>query len=251
MAGLLPQIPKDLDLGIPQRVGKAIEDPMILVASLLGTTFSVGAAFYQSNLVRERGWTMRELRHGIGDAVAGVLVLTGVSMAIMITTATVIPGQPAADIGTLAQMLRPLLGTTAYAVFCVGLLAVAMNPFLINAMIGGSILADGFGRPARLRDRAPRIFTVVVLLVGMGVAILALSSGQKPVSLIIFGQALTVLGNPLMAGTMLYLANRRDIMGEHRNGWALNVLGGAGFGLVLLMAARLLWRLYLQFKAWT
>jgi Mn2+/Fe2+ NRAMP family transporter len=128
-------------------------------------------------------------------------------------------------------------------------LAVAMNPFLINAMIGGSILADGFGRPARLRDRAPRLFTVGVLLIGMAVAILALRSGQRPVSLIIFGQALTVLGNPLMAGTMLYLANRRDIMGEHRNGWLLNLLGGAGFALVLLMAARVFWRIYLQLTA--
>jgi manganese transport protein len=247
LAGLIPGIPEGLSLGMPQRVGDAIADPMILVASLLGTTFSVGAAFYQGNLVRERGWSMREYRQGIGDAIAGVLVLTGVSMAIMITTATVIPGQPASDIGTLAQMLRPLLGATAYGVFCIGLLAVALNPFLINAMIGGSVLADGLGQPARLRDRAPRLLTVLVLLMGMSVAILALRSGQKPVALIIFGQALTVLGNPLMAGTMLYLANRKDVMGDQRNGWMLNTLGGAGFVLVLAMAARVLWRLYLQF----
>jgi Mn2+/Fe2+ NRAMP family transporter len=121
-----------------------------------------------------------------------------------------------------------------------------MNPFLINAMIGGSILADGLGKPPRLRDRWPRIFTVVVLLIGMTVAFLALRSGQKPVTLIIFGQALTVVGNPLMAGTMLYLANRRDIMGDRRNGWFLNLLGGLGFLLVLLMAIRVLWRILLQ-----
>jgi Mn2+/Fe2+ NRAMP family transporter len=249
LAGLVPAIPSGLSWGVPQRVGEAIADPMILVASLLGTTFSVGAAFYQGNLVRERGWTLREYRHGMGDAIAGVAVLTAVSMMIMITTATVIPGQPASDIGTLAQMLRPLLGTTAYAVFCLGLLVVAMNPFLINAMIGGSILADGLGRPAKLSDRAPRLLTVAVLLVGMGVAILALRSGQKPVSLIIFGQALTVLGNPLMAGTMLYLANRREVMGERCNGWAMNLLGGLGFALVVLMAGRVFWRLLLQFGA--
>jgi Mn2+/Fe2+ NRAMP family transporter len=62
---------------------------------------------------------------------------------------------------------------------------------------------------------------------------------------------LTVLGNPLMAGTMLYLANRREVMGEHRNGWVLNTLGGLGFGLVLLMAMRVTWRLYLQLTAGT
>jgi manganese transport protein len=249
IGGLVPSIPSGLSLGIPQRTADGIADPMILVASLLGTTFSVGAAFYQGNLVRERGWTLREYRHGIGDAIAGVLVLTGVSMAIMITSATVIPGKPASDIGTLAQMLRPLLGPTAYVVFCVGLLVVALNPFLINAMIGGSIVADGLGKPPRLSDRMPKLLTVVVLLVGMTVAIVALRSGQRPVTLIIFGQALTVLGNPLMAGTLLYLANRGDVMGKYRNGWALNVLGGLGFLLVLLMAARVLWRLLLQLGA--
>jgi manganese transport protein len=200
----------------------------------------VAAAFYQGNLVREKGWTIKEYRNGIGDSIAGVAVLTGVSAVIMITAATVIPGQEAQDIGVLARSLQPLLRTTAYTIFCVGLFAVAMNPFLINAMIGGSILADGLGKPAKLSDRSSRIFTVVVLVIGMVVAVLALRTGQRPVNLIIFGQALTVIGNPLMAATILWLANRKDIMGERRNTLLLNILGGVGFLVVLLMAVRVL-----------
>jgi len=238
--GLIPGIPEGIALGLPHKVDGKIEDPLLLIASLLGTTFSVAAAFYQGNLVREKGWTIREYRNGIGDSIAGVAVLTGVSAVIMITAATVIPGQEARDIGVLAQSLQPLLRTTAYTIFCVGLFAVAMNPFLINAMIGGSILADGLGKPAKLSDRWSRIFTVVVLLIGMLVAVLALRTGQKPVNLIIFGQALTVIGNPLMAATILWLANRKDIMGERRNTLLLNVLGGIGFLVVLFMAVRVL-----------
>jgi manganese transport protein len=240
LKGLIPGIPKGVTLGVPHKVDGKIQDPLLLIASLLGTTFSVAAAFYQGNLVREKGWTIKEYRNGIGDAIAGVAVLTSVSAVIMITTATVIPGQEAQDIGVLARALQPLLRTTAYTIFCVGLFAVAMNPFLINAMIGGSILADGLGKPAKLSDRPSRIFTVVVLLIGMIVAVLALRTGQRPVNLIIFGQALTVIGNPLMAATILWLANRKDIMGERRNTLWLNVLGGIGFLMVLLMAVRVL-----------
>jgi manganese transport protein len=240
LKGLIPRIPEGITLGVPHKVGGKIEDPLLLVASLLGTTFSVAAAFYQGNLVREKGWTIKEYGNSISDSIAGVAVLTGVSAVIMITAATVIPGQEAQDIGVLARSLQPLLRTTAYTIFCVGLFAVAMNPFLINAMIGGSILADGLGKPARLSDRSSRIFTVVVLLIGMIVAVLALRTGQKPVNLIIFGQALTVLGNPLMAATILWLANRKDIMGERRNTLLLNILGGVGFLVVLLMAVRVL-----------
>ncbi|MBL7153253.1 MAG: Nramp family divalent metal transporter [Phycisphaerae bacterium] len=238
--GLVPGIPEGISLGLPRRVEGQIEDPLLLIASLLGTTFSVAAALYQGNLVREKDWTIKDYRHGIGDSITGVAILTGVSAVIMITTATVIPGKQAENIGVLAQALQPLLGSTAYIIFCVGLFAVAMNPFLINAMIGGSILADGLGKPAKLSDRSSRIFTVAVLLVGMVVAILALRTGQKPVNLIIFGQALTVIGNPLMAATILWLANRKDIMGERRNSLVLNVLGGVGFLVVLFMAIRVL-----------
>lgn len=240
LKGLIPGIPEGITLGLPHKVDGKIEDPLLLIASLLGTTFSVAAAFYQGNLVRERGWTIKEYRNGISDSITGVAILTSVSAVIMITAATVIPGQRAADIGVLAQSLQPLLGATAYIIFCVGLFAVAMNPFLINAMIGGSMLADGLGKPAKLSDRWSRIFTVLVLLIGMVVAVLALRTGQKPVNLLIFGQALTVIGNPLMAATILWLANCKDIMGERRNTLLLNILGGIGFLVVLLMAVRVL-----------
>lgn len=244
--GLIPSWPKGVSLSVPEKIDGVIRDPMILIASLLGTTFSVAAAFYQGNLVREKGWTIKDYRRGIGDSIAGVCVLTGISVIIMITAATVIPGKPAEDIGVLAESLRPLLRSVAHAFFCIGLFAVAMNPFLINAMIGGSILADGVGLPPKLGDRWPRRFTVGVLLAGMAIAMLALRTGQKPVTLIIFGQALTVIGNPLMAATILWLANRKDIMGERRNTIILNILGGLGLLVVVLMAIRVLILLVLK-----
>ena len=224
--GLIPRLPRPV--------------PIVLIASLLGTTFSVAEAFYQGNLVREKGWTIKEYTRGIGDSIAGVAVLTGVSAIIMMTSGTILRGQPANDIGVLATQLRPLLGATAHILFCVGLLAVATNPFVINAMIGGSILADGLGKPARLSDPWSRRFTVMVLLIGMAVAEIILHTPVKKVDAIIFGQALTVIGNPLMAATILWLANRKDIMGDRRNTLVLNILGTSGLLVVLLMAVRVL-----------
>jgi len=240
LKGLIPRLPEGVSLGLPTRTQTGVADPLLLIASLLGTTFSIAAALYQGNLVREKGWTIADYDRGIGDSVAGVAVLTGVSAIIMITSGTVLQGQPANDIGVLATQLRPLLGGTAHVLFCIGLLAVAMNPFVINAMIGGSILADGIGKPARLSDPWSRRFTVVVLLVGMVVAMIILHTPVKKVDAIIFGQALTVIGNPLMAATILWLANRKDVMGSRRNSAVMNILGGAGFLVVLLMAIRVL-----------
>jgi len=155
-------------------------------------------------------------------------------------------GQQANDISVLATQLRPLLGPATRALFSVGLFAVAMNPFVINAMIGGSMLADGVGKPARLSDPWSRRFTVIVLLVGMGVAMIVLHTPVKKIDAIIFGQALTVIGNPLMAVAILWLANRKDIMGERRNTLVVNILGGVGFVVVLLTALRVLYLLILR-----
>ncbi|MEN6575942.1 MAG: divalent metal cation transporter [Phycisphaerales bacterium] len=244
--GLIPGIPEGLSLGLPKRGDAGIVDPMVLVASLLGTTFSVAAAFFQGNLVREKGWTIKDYNRGIGDSITGVAILTGISAIIMITSGTMLRGKEANDISVLATQLAPLLGPATRILFSIGLFAVAMNPFVINAMIGGAILADGLGKPARLSDPWSRRFTVVVLLIGMGVAMIVLHTPVKKIDAIIFGQALTVIGNPLMAVAILWLANRKDIMGERRNTLALNILGGVGFLVVLLTALRVLYLLILR-----
>jgi Mn2+/Fe2+ NRAMP family transporter len=48
-----------------------------------------------------------------------------------------------------------------------------------------------------------------------------------------------------MAVTILWLANRKDIMGDRRNTVILNILGGLGLLVVVLMAVRVLMRLVL------
>ncbi|MHC4544668.1 MAG: Nramp family divalent metal transporter [Planctomycetota bacterium] len=246
LKGLIPRLPEGISLGFPTRGETGITDPMILIASLLGTTFSVAGALYQGNLVREKGWTIKDYDRGIGDSIAGVCVITGVSAVILITAGTVLRGQPANNIGVLATQLRPLLGRGANTLFCIGLFAVAMNPFVINAMIGGSILADGIGKPAKLSDPWSRRFTVMVLLFGMAVAMIVLNTPIEKVDAIIFGAALTVVGNPLMAVTILWLANQKDIMGDRRNSVVLNILTCLGLVVVVLMAVRVLWRLVLM-----
>lgn len=246
LQGFIPGIPDGLTLGIPRIVAGAITDPMVLLASLVGTTFSVAGAFFQGNLVREKGWGPDDYDRGVGDAIAGVCVLTLVSAMIMATAGTVILGKPADNLATLAMTLRPLLGPTAFYVFCLGMIPVALNPFLINAMIGGTALADGFGLPGRFSDLWPRIFTIGVLVVGLVMAAIGLWFQIPPVNLMIFGQAMTVIGNPLMAGTLLWLANRKSTMGERRNRLASNLLGALGFAVVLLLALRMLWFLYLR-----
>lgn len=235
--GFVPHVPDGFGFGEVVKANGETWVPMAFVAALLGTTFSVAGAFFQGNLVQEKGWKIADYKNSVRDSIVGVSVLTGVSMVIMITAATAILGKPADDIGELAGALEPALGRTAYWIFCIGLIPIAMNPFMINAMIGGAILSDAVGKPCKLSDPFPRGLTILVLLIGMGIAIGGLVVGHKPTTLIVFGQALTVLGNPLMAAAILFLANHRGIMGNYRNSIAVNVIGVLGFLVVLFVAA--------------
>lgn len=244
--GFVPGVPENLSLGIPKIVNGVISDPLVLIASLFGTTFSVAGAFFQGNLVCEKGWTKADYDRGVGDAIAGIGILTLVSMMIMITGGTVIPGKPADNIVTLASTLQPLLGTMAFTIFCVGLVPIALNPFMVNAMIGGASLADGLGFPGKFSDFWPRMFTIGVLLGGFSMAGIGLWKQIPTVNLMIFGQAMTVIGNPLMAAALLWLANRKKLMGERRNKALSNILGILGLAIVILLALRMLWFLHLR-----
>ena len=80
----------------------------------------------------------------------------------------------------------------------------------------------------------------------MATAMIVLHTSIELIDAIVFGQALTVIGNPLMAATILWLANRKDIMGDRRNSILLNILGGVGLLAVILMAIRVLCLLVLK-----
>ena len=136
------------------------------------------------------------------------------------------------EIGTA---LRPLFGAIGPTLFFLGVFAAAYSSFLVNSMIGGFILADALGVGEKTEDKWPKIFTITVLLTGMGVALFVIETGVRPVPAIVAAQAVTVIASPLMAGTLLWLTNRKDIMGENRNGLMINILAGVGFLMLLAM----------------
>lgn len=200
---------------------------------LIGTTFVITAAYYQSYLVRFKGWTTDDLRRGLFDARISAAIMGVITIMIMSTAAAVLRGQELSGVGDVANQLKPLFGEKGRAIFCLGLFAAAFSSFIVNSMIGGFILSDALGLGSTPEERWPRILTAGVLLIGMGVALYVIKTNVKPVAAIVAAQAVTVLAAPLIAGAMLWLTNLKSVMGEHRNGPLMNA--AAGIGLLLLV----------------
>ncbi|MGB0580611.1 MAG: NRAMP family divalent metal transporter [Limisphaerales bacterium] len=206
------------------------------LVGLIGTTFVIAAAYYQSYLARFKGWQVQDLKAGATDARVSAIIMALITLMLMTTAAAVLRNKELGGVSDIANALQPLFGEKGRIIFCVGLFCAAFSSFIVNSMIGGFILADGLKLGSTPDDKAPRILTGAVLLVGMGVALYVIKTGTKPMPAIVAAQAVTVIAAPLMAITLLWLCNRKDIMGEHKNGALMNIIAGLGL-LVLVIAA--------------
>jgi Mn2+/Fe2+ NRAMP family transporter len=240
---LFPQIEQALVIGDVVAVPATMTDNLTPVIALFATTFSVAGAFYQSYLVRKKGWTLLNVREGLFDTVVGVAILGSVSLMIMVTAAAVLHGND--DVGELgsaadvARQLSPLFAGWATILFCMGIFAGAFSSFLVNAMIGGTMLSDGLGLGGDIDQRWPKVFTVVGLMIGMGVAIYVEATGiGKPVNLLIFAQAMTVLGLPALAIAMFRLATLSDLTGDNAVPWILKFVALVAVVIVIFLAVR-------------
>ena len=200
-----------------------IDSNFIIVAGVIGTTFSVAGAFYQAYLVKQKGWTADDVKASFVDSVAGIAALCLMSLMIMITAAAVLHGNEEIDVKKLnsaavvAQQLKPTFGFAATVLFCVGIFAGAVSSFLVNALIGGTVLSDALGLGSKIESTGVRVCTVFALLVGLAVAIAIETNEDFPKGqLITFAQAFTVIANPMMAAALVWLAFRPDLKDARR-----------------------------------
>ncbi len=208
-----------------------------LVAGLTATTFSVIAALYQSTLAQQKGWKPEEVGIATREAMIGISVLAGVSLMIMMTSATVLLGKEIKDASGLAEQLSPLMGGAGKVVFSLGFLAAAFSSTVINAMIGGGLLADGFGLGSDVNSMKNRGFTALAMGVGLAVGFYGLSNSD-PLGAIVWAQRMTIVAVPLVAVMLTIMANDRRIVGDRRNRPWQNAVAGLAIAVLLYFTAQ-------------
>ncbi len=191
-------------------------------------------------MVKEKGWALDDVEKGVTDSIISMTMLGLVTVMILLTSWRVFYGNPDAatlsSVGDVAKQLEPLFGSAAKVIFCVGILAGAFSSFMVNALIGGTVLSDSLGKGAKLRDQWPLHLTTLALLVGMGVAIASLAKEGSTVHLITIAQACTVLGIPALAGAIIYLGTRKELTGSRRVPRWMLLLAIIGFLLSCFLA---------------
>lgn len=226
--GLIPSVP---------------DGSWLLIIALVGTNFSVNAAFYTAYGTKERRRTEAEYRDvTLVDTLPGIIA-PGIMTSLVIVVAAAVLGQTgeaATSIVALANIFEPLAGQVGSTIFALGFSGAAFSSMVANATAGGTMLSDALGRGATSSSITAKIVSGTILSFGLVIALVFQSS---PIQLIVIAQAMTVFVAPLLAALIIIMANQSALMGRMRNTWWQNVFGIISLVSVLALSVRLLMRL--------
>ncbi len=219
---------------------------LLTVLALIGTTVIPYNLFLHASAVLER-WpdadrneeNIRECRQ---DTLFSVALGGLVTAAVVIAAAPLVgQGADAADAATVAARLEPLLGRAAPVFFGIGLFSAGVTSAITAPLAAAYAASGALGWGADLRSTRFRLLWGVVLLTGL---FCGLFLGASPYQIILLAQAGNALLLPLTPVLLLVVANRRRLMGRHRNSRLANILGAfvvlVILGLATVQMARLL-----------
>ena len=138
------------------------------------------------------------------------------------------PGRPNASPNTMATF-------SASSSSAAKLLSLSITAPLAAAWATAGLL----GWSSELRSPRFRMVWFAVIAFGTLMAV----TGTRPLQAILLAQAANALLLPLIAGFLLWVVNRADIMGPARNGWPANIAGGAVVLLAVAVGLAALYRL--------
>ena len=127
----------------------------------------------------------------------------------------------------MADQLRPLAGPAAFYLFTIGFFFAALSSLVVNALIGATLLVDGFGGDARMDATQVKYWAMAAMVLGT-VAVLV-GGGDDPIELLRAAQALAVVAFPLLGVLVVSIARDRAMMGEYVNPTAVDVLAALGY----------------------
>jgi NRAMP (natural resistance-associated macrophage protein)-like metal ion transporter len=224
-------------------------DFVTTLVGILGTTISPYLFFWQASqeveeerakgrrtLAQRRGATEHELRDARLDVTTGMCFSNLVMYFIILATASTLYRSGHRYIetsGQAAEALRPLAGDLAYLLFSLGVVGTGLLAIPVLAGSASYAVAELFGWQSGLEftpRRARRFYLVLSASILAGVLLPVV--GTNPIRMLFLAAVVNgVLAPPLLVLVML-VGNNRAIMGEHTNGFWLNVLGWTAVGLM-------------------
>jgi len=215
---------------------------LLTVLGLVGTTVVPYNLFLHASIVQKKWTSSEDLSAVRFDTVISIFLGGLVSMAVMIC-AVPLMGNTLDNVGDLAGGLAPLMGNFAKYFLGIGLLAAGLTSAITAPLAAAFVAAGCFGWKDNLRASRFRMVWAVVLLLGVASSFLDI----KPLQLIQFAQVANGLVLPLIAGILLWVMNKSNVLGKYKNNLIQNGLGAIVFLFACFLGGRGIFRVISSF----
>jgi NRAMP (natural resistance-associated macrophage protein)-like metal ion transporter len=233
-------------------------DFLFMLVAILGTTISPYLFFWQAAqnaeqdaylrqrlIGRPQRAIQRELRAATRDVNAGMFFSNAIMYFIILTAAATLHRAGVTDVVTAADAasaLKPLAGPGAAALFTIGLVGTGMLgvPVLAGSAAYAIAEAAAWRRGMDEKVHTARQFYGVIAL-AMIVGMLLNFSHVNAIRLLIWSAVINGLLAPPLIVIILVVCNNAAVMGRHRNGRTLNILGGLAALAMFLAAGALIY----------
>jgi NRAMP (natural resistance-associated macrophage protein)-like metal ion transporter len=231
-------------------------DYLLTFVAILGTTISPYLFFWQAaqNAEQEehlekkiegrpRRAMERELRSSGRDVGAGMFISNLIMFFIILTAGATLHKAGQTNIETAEQAaaaLRPLAGNAAYLLFTLGLVGTGMLAVPVLAGSAAYALAEAGAWNAGMSEKihdARNFYGVIAIAMLIGMAMNF--AHFNAVRLLFWTAVINGLLAPPLIIILLFVCNNPKVMGDHRNGWKLNLFGILAAALMTFAGAAL------------
>lgn len=209
------------------------QDSILSIIALVGTTVVPYNLFLHASLVSEKWKSKNDLKLARRDTIVAIALGGVVSMGIMIA-ATSIANSTISSVMDLAKGLEPLFGSAAKYFMGIGLFAAGITSAITAPLAAAYVVNSVFGWKAGLQDKRFKFVWMAIIVVGLSFLLL----GIKPIEIIKFAQIANGILLPVIAVFLLWVVNRKDVLGAHRNSLFQNILGIAIVTLTVILGVK-------------
>ena len=197
--------------------------------ALIGTTIVPYNLFLHAAAARKKWETATSTPDARTESALSIGLGGLVSICILSTAAGSLfqSGLAVTSAADMARAIEPAFGNGARYLIGIGLFAAGLTSAITAPMATAFALSEIIGGDEKRKSRLFRGTALFVILVGATISLV----GIRPVSLILIAQYANGLLLPIVAAFLLYIMNRKDLLGAHANTALANI---AGAGIVLI-----------------
>lgn len=193
----------------------------MLVAAFVGTTMAAATFLSRPLFLQGKGWDINNIKDQDKDALIAAMLIFFVSGTIMAISAAALSDRSVSinSVMDMAQVLDPILGSFAVAVFLVGVMGAGLSSVFPILMITPILISDYKEGVLDIKSNQFRIITGIACIIGLAVPVF----GYNPINAQILSQVFNVFVLPLVIFGIFILINKESLMGAHKASLMMNI----------------------------